>query len=114
MSSGGGMSYRTYAARVLEGFSWTWSRVAAGRPSAMHGFCMGGLYVYAASGLRPSNVPALRVCERVVATVIVSDEHNTPRGTEEHAKSVEKLAGRCLRSAVGVCVCECVPPRPVV
>ena len=65
----------------------------------MHGFCMGGLYVYAASGLRPSNVPALRVCERVVATVIVSDEHNTPRGTEEHAKRrVEKLAGRCLRS----------------
>ena len=92
ISSGGGMSYRTYAARVLEGFSWTWSRVAAGRPSAMHGFRMGGLYVYAASGLRPSNVPALRVCERVVATVIVSDEHNTPRGTEEHAKSVEKLA----------------------
>ena len=85
----------------------------------MHGFCMGGLYVYAASGLRPSNVPALRVCERVVATVIVSDEHNTPRGTEEHAKRrvEEKLArGRCGsgRSNGRMRMCECVPPRPVV
>ena len=73
----------------------------------MHGFRMGGLYVYAASGLRPSNVPALRVCERVVATVIVSDEHNTPRGTEEHAPceearrevswSLPPVRGRCMR-----------------
>ena len=79
----------------------------------MHGFCMGGLYVYAASGLRPSNVPALRVCERVVATVIVSDEHNTPRGTEEHAKRRVETVSWSL-PPVGVCVCECVPPRPVV
>ena len=82
ISSGGGMSYRTYAARVLEGFPGH----GAGSLLGGHQLCMGGLYVYAASGLRPSNVPALRVCERVVATVIVSDEHNTPRGTEEHAK----------------------------
>ena len=79
ISSGGGMSYRTYAARVLEGFSWT---CGAGSLLGGHQLCMGGLYVYAASGLRPSNVPALHVCERVVATVIVSDEHSTPRGTE--------------------------------
>ena len=64
----------------------------------MLGFCMGGLYVYAASGLRPSNVPALRVCERVVATVIVSDEHNTPRGTEERREKFVAGRSRRLRS----------------
>ena len=47
----------------------------------MHGFCMGGLYVYAASGLRPSNVQPCACASVSWPTVIVPDEHNTPRGT---------------------------------